>query len=362
MPKSTQLKIAILSDAIPERNGAGSYYFDLIENLQEYVEHIELISPGPEKRWQGWFDMPLPGDATQHIAIPAFKIIRTHLDRVKPDVIIAATPGPFGLYGKRLAKRYRAKYFVGYHTSFEKLTRLFWNPVQAFLIKRYFIMMNHMLFKTADVVVANSEEMLENARKYDAPKTRLIGTPLPHNYISRPLSNSPGGIDNILFAGRLSAEKNIEGLLNTAEQLGSLRFSIAGDGPLRGDIEAYSDNHSNLAYYGWKERDELLEIIDEHDLLVLPSHVESFGTIALEAMARGRIVLVSENCGIVNWPDLKQGLYHYSEDEGLSAAIQRIASLDTDELREAGERARSAAIALNNWNIDDWLSILIHEY
>lgn len=362
MPEFTPLKIAILSDAIPQRNGAGSYYYDLIENLNEYVKHIELISPGQGGKWDGRVKFPLPGDATQRLSLPAIRKIRKHLDSIKPDIIISATPGPFGLYGKKLARRYKAKFFVGYHTSFEQLTKLFWNPLLGMIIKRYFITINHMLFKKASAVVANSEDMLDNARGFGARSTRLIGTPIPHQYIAKPLKPYPQQIQKILFAGRLSAEKNIEDILDAVAKLEDIQFSVAGDGPLRGDVEGYSKSHTNLTYHGWTERNRLLDLIDQHDLLILPSHVESFGTIALEAMARGRIVLVSEHCGILNWPDLKQGLYDYPQAESLDAAIQRIVRYSPQELELMAQRARHAAIDLNNWNIDDWLAILSHEY
>lgn len=358
MTRDSTIKVVILSDALPQRNGAGSYYYDLVENLRDYVGHIELICPGQEAHWHSRISMPLPGDATQHVGFPRFKRIRTHLDAIQPNVIISATPGPFGLYGKKLARRYGARFLVGYHTSFENLTKLFWSPLMGYLIKRYFILMNNMLFKTANAVVANSDEMLANASHFGAPKTRLVATPIPHLYTTKPLAKYPGQVSRILFAGRLSAEKNLEGILRSVDVLPTMQFSIAGDGPLRDVVETADKHHANLTYHGWTEREQLLNLIDEHDLLILPSYVESFGTIALEAMARGRIVLVSEHCGILNWPELKQALYQFSDEEGLTRAIERVASISAEELSLMAENAHEAAMEFNHWNIEDWLKCL----
>ena len=43
------LKIAIFLDSILERNGVGSYYKDLIENLNDQIGDINLINPDNKK-------------------------------------------------------------------------------------------------------------------------------------------------------------------------------------------------------------------------------------------------------------------------------------------------------------------------
>jgi len=93
---------------------------------------------------------------------------------------------------------------------------------------------------------------------------------------------------------------------------------------------------------------------------VLPSRVESFGTIALEAMARGRLVVVSAACGILSWDLLSRGLFQMRSDEPLSAALGRLCALDHALLERKAEIARTAAHELNERNLQHWLRVLLH--
>jgi glycosyltransferase involved in cell wall biosynthesis len=99
-------------------------------------------------------------------------------------------------------------------------------------------------------------------------------------------------------------------------------------------------------------------ILDSIDVLVLPSLVESFGTIAMEAMARERMVLVSHGCGILEWPDLSRGLFVIREDETVTQALGRIADLDHSVRKKKAQRGRIAAKQLNDWTIKTWLDLL----
>jgi hypothetical protein len=100
-----------------------------------------------------------------------------------------------------------------------------------------------------------------------------------------------------------------------------------------------------------------MAILDRIDMLILPSNVESFGTIALEAMARKRLVLISQNCGILNWPSLAQGIFQIQKEETLAEAIQRIERLDSHTRDHKAEVAYNASRAFNAKTLDQWLDV-----
>ena len=101
-----------------------------------------------------------------------------------------------------------------------------------------------------------------------------------------------------------------------------VQFTIAGDGPLRSHVERASAENANVHYLGWLNRRELRETIDRSDALLLPSHFETFGTIALEAMARGKLVLVSEHCGLAHWHKLRGRTDCFTTRETLSRQLE----------------------------------------
>ena len=92
-------------------------------------------------------------------------------------------------------------------------------------------------------------------------------------------------------------------------------------------------------------------------MLILPSHLEAFGTIALEAMVRRRLVLVSSHCGILSWENLARGLFQFPEEEHPADAIARIRKLDVRIREKKAEVAHETAMAAHNEAVSGWLDL-----
>lgn len=356
---TNRLRVVIISDALPERNGVGTYYHDLADHLQDYTEHAELICPycgaGPRK---AWLSFPLPGDRTQNITIPPVFQIQKRIRQIAPHTIIVPTPGPYGLLGVYLAKRYGLNLLIGFHTNYVKLTDLYWNPLLGEVSRAFFQVFNRFFFRFSTLVLANSEEMVVAARNMGARKIRLMGTPIARQFLQRPVPPLSDKIRRILYAGRLATEKNVHSVLTAAQELSNIQFFIAGDGPLHDLIIERSRELSNLTYLGWLPRSNMPATLDNVDMLLLPSQVESFGTTVLEGMARNRIVLASENCGIFDWPSLNRNIFRISKTESVTDAIRRITQLDHQRWREKAEGACKAARQFNARTISNWINVL----
>jgi glycosyltransferase involved in cell wall biosynthesis len=150
----------------------------------------------------------------------------------------------------------------------------------------------------------------------------------------------------------------VQAVVDAARELPDIEFTIVGDGPMRPSLEEQSQTLSNLRLPGWLPRAELPALLDGCDVLVLPSHVESLGTIALEALARGRNVLVSAHCGITEWPMLDRALFRIGDGETVAHALSRVASLDPTIRRRKAEMGADGAREMNAWAIDGWLKVL----
>lgn len=125
-----------------------------------------------------------------------------------------------------------------------------------------------------------------------------MGTPLAREFVNTPVTRLHDSVRRVCYVGRLAAEKNIESFLALAASRPDLQFEIAGDGPLRNKVEQACKASANLTFHGWCRRQQVVEILDRCQVLVLPSSVEAFGTVALEAMARERLVITTPACGI----------------------------------------------------------------
>ncbi len=349
-------RVAIVSDSLPERNGVGAYYQDLLAQLRAQSVPCEVLCPSGTTR--DYLKFPLPGDPTQRIWIPSpgrfRKVMRSH----RPETVVVATPGPYGLLGAWWARRLGARLIVGFHTNYSGVTDLYSNPILRSFSRLWFGWADKILFRYADLVLANSDQMVNLAKEMGAKKVDLMGTLVPVSSLEAPVAPLSGDLSRVLFAGRLAPEKNIQSFVDAARELPAIDFVIAGDGPLKDQIAKQADAIPNLEYLGWVSRKQLLKQMDRADMLVLPSHVESFGTVALEAMARERLALVSESCGIVHWPNLSKHVYRIGTRQTVSDAIRDVAALSEASRRKRATQSRQAARNLNRLSLQHWFKQL----
>ncbi len=347
-------RVAIMSDSLPERNGVGAYYCDLIDQMNARGLQTCLICPDGEK---DFIKFPLPGDATQRIWIPSYRRFKRETRALRPEVIVAATPGPYGLLAAWFARRLDVPLIVGFHTHFSGVTDQYESRLLRNFSRFYFNLADKVLFRYADLVLANSEAMVGLAERLGARRVEVMGTLLPGAALEPPVTPIRDTVDRVLFAGRLAPEKRVAWVIDAARELPDITFTVAGEGPLKSDVEEAANELPNLECLGWVSRGRLLAEMDKADLLVLPSVVESFGTVALEAMSRQRLALVTPTCGIVEWPDLETALFQLGPGETLADAVRRVASLPEDTRRSTARRAREAALALNENSLMHWFGI-----
>lgn len=138
----------------------------------------------------------------------------------------------------------------------------------------------------------------------------------------------------ILFVGRLAEIKGVQYLIE-AMQWVDAKLVIAGDGPLRGDLEERVrklELADKVIFVGAKSHEELPVIYASADVFVAPSVTtkdkarEGFGLVILEAMASGLPVVASGSGGITEIiTDGVNGLLTEEKDsQGLAHNINRI--------------------------------------
>lgn len=353
----TDLRIAVVSDALKDRNGVDAYYRDLVSHLEPFVANVRYYTPNPEDgEYYSRFRVPLPGDTTQQLIFPHATSVYAEIREQAPHVIVAATNGPFGLLALYAARRLRVPLVAGFHTLIEDLCKMYWGRMLGSVTRSYMEFQNWLLFRYSACVVVNSKSMIESANNLSDTQVSLMGTPLDAAFLSPP-PLAPDKLTSVLYAGRLAPEKNIESLLDCAQHFPDIRFSIAGAGPLEDEITSRCAVLDNLHFLGHLPREEIVETLDRHDMLVLPSHLEAFGTIALEAMARRRLVLVSSHCGILSWESLSRGLFQFPEQETLADAIDRIRGMDPRMRAKKAEVALETALQAHQEAVTGWLDL-----
>lgn len=127
---------------------------------------------------------------------------------------------------------------------------------------------------------------------YGIAPERCFVVPNPVTDVAPPAPVPPDGRPlHLVFAARLHVQKRPELFLAVVEELRrrghAVRGSVVGDGPLRPELEARARRlGSPVAFLGWRE--PWWEAPDgQPDCLVLPSSVEGFGNVLVEATVAG---------------------------------------------------------------------------
>lgn len=111
---------------------------------------------------------------------------------------------------------------------------------------------------------------------------------------------------DLLFVGRLVSDKGVDVLLDALGQLAgdgfTPRLTVVGDGPerprLAGRVHLLGIA-DRVEFLGTRTGEELVEILNRHRILVVPSrYQEPFGIVALEGIACGCLVVGSEGGGL----------------------------------------------------------------
>tara|TARA_B100000886_G_C20230890_1_gene410499 strand:- start:49 stop:678 length:630 start_codon:yes stop_codon:yes gene_type:complete len=200
------------------------------------------------------------------------------------------------------------------------------------------------------------------ARELGSERIETIGTPLAKIFVDRPIVPIKRQFKKVLYAGRLSIEKGIEKIISAAREIPDLEFVFAGEGPLRKELENQCKNLKNVTFLGWISRNELVDRIDECQIMVLPSIIETFGTSALEGMSRGRIIIISGESGITSWSSLDNIYINNGEFESLTNTIKYVINLDELDKEKLCNKAPQIIKEFNQKTIHRWNEIIIQTY
>ena len=101
-------------------------------------------------------------------------------------------------------------------------------------------------------------------------------------------------LKNLSFctSGRIGYQKNPQFFNEIAKQFPNNKFTWIGDGDLRNELSS-----SNIVVTGWKKREDVLELVNNHDVFLLTSLWEGMPISLLEAMYLKKICIVTDCIG-----------------------------------------------------------------
>ena len=305
------MRIAFTTEVSPPKiDGITNRLRNTIPCLLDAGHEVLVFAPaGSDATLGGARVVPIPGPA--YPGYPELRATLAHpriaweLARFRADVLHAVGPVCLGVYGLLAARALLVPTVASYHTDLPRYLplhglgfakRAAWPLIRA-VHNRAALNLCPSRATQAELEahgVRNVEiwrggvdtELFHPRRRSLAMRSRLTdGRP------DRPI---------LLYAGRLSPEKNLELLLPVLTGLPGCHLTLVGDGPARPALERLFASH-DVTFTGFLGGEELAAAFASADVFVMPSPTETLGFVVLEAMAAGCPVVAARAGGI---PDL----------------------------------------------------------
>ena len=332
------MKVTVLTTSYPRtrEDVAGRFVADAVEHVRRRGVEVEVVSPLVFRHYGIAYGSGIAGNLRRRPArvllVPLMlRGLRRAARRASRDAdLVHAHWLPLGGIAMRLGRPFVVQLWG---TDVELGRRAPW------LARR--------ILRRARLTLCASNALADAARELGAGEVRVIGSGVE----VPPTVGEEATPPEVLYAGRLSAEKGILDLLAAADN--GMKLTIAGDGPLRERVPGA---------LGFVPHDELGPLYDRAAVVAVPSRREGFGVACAEAMAHGRPVVAAAVGGLLDLVvDEETGLLVPPGDVGaLRKALRRL--LADEELRaRLGANARRRAEETLSWERVTDLTLTAYE-
>jgi len=204
----------------------------------------------------------------------------------------------------------------------------------------------HGWYNKVDLYICPSMFYQNKLEQANFTKSKIVYIPnlLPSSF-SYELNNH--NENYILYLGRLSKEKGIITLIEAMKDK-DYELKIVGSGPLEDEIKEFIKTNylKNVEMVGYKSGEELKNYVRNSRCVVLPSEWYENGPYsAMEAMALGKPLIVSNLGGLPELVDNGVNGYIYRTKDELSKVIDNMISLDDESYakmcKSSNEKAKS---------------------
>jgi colanic acid/amylovoran biosynthesis glycosyltransferase len=194
----------------------------------------------------------------------------------------------------------------------------------------------------------------------DWPKIKVIRCGLEEAFYDVP-SPAVSTAARLVCVGRLCEEKGQLLLIDAVARLAAkgvrLELVLAGDGPMRGKLEALIDQHGlgqSVRITGWISSNEVRGELMAARALVLPSFAEGLPVVIMEAMALRRPVLTTYIAGIPELvrPGENGWLFPAGSIEDLASAMEDCLSRPPEDIRKMGDAGHDLVLARHSIDLE----------
>jgi glycosyltransferase involved in cell wall biosynthesis len=344
----TPLRVAVLTNMI------APYTTQIFERLAAF-ERCELVvvyetAMEPNRSWETPPALPYRHVVLRSLTLDLRRVVPeaflhvpwrplAALKRFRPDVVVAgggAWTSPTNLAALQARRRGRWAFVPVYEST---------PRTEPSLLQRAARPFSRRMMGSGDAWIVSGSRALRRVVELGAdPERTFIAPTIPSlpldavEEVSRPVDG--GRPFTYLYVGRLVEEKGLRYLVEAIRHVPNGRLWLAGEGPLRAELEATSppDRVQLFGHLGWSE---LQRLYREADALVFPSLYDVWGLVVNEALAHGLPVIASDQVGAVDdliEPGVNGLVVPARSAPALAKAMRELATWDE------GRRERGAAL------------------
>ena len=207
---------------------------------------------------------------------------------------------------------------------------------------------NAALARSFDMIVCTTQWAADEFRRVGAGNLVIVPLGVDHDAFTPRYEPADTGVGAggalLIMASRLSREKQpeiaVEAVRELVRRRVSARLVVAGDGPLRRQLEAASERLP-ISWLGFvSSRAELACLYRAADVALAPGPVETFGLAALEAMACGTPAVVNWRSALPEIVGADAGRVCAGSGFTFADAVEELLAEPVEPLRRAA-RARA---------------------
>jgi len=268
----TNKRVLIATDAWePQINGVVRTLSVLAKEVRKLGHEVEFLEPSLFKT------VPLPTYPEIKIATNPARVTAQVIEDYQPDAIHIVTEGPIGWAARRYCTKMGRRFTSSFHTRFPEYVeaRTYLPADWIYPIIRRFHERSETLMVTTEAL-RNELGMrgFRNIQLWPRGVDVDLFRPRPKDWLQLPRPIW-------LYVGRVSVEKNISAFLDLDLPGSKL---VVGDGPL---LETLKSAYPSVHFTGPKFGEELAGYYAASDAFVFPSRTDTYGLVALEALASG---------------------------------------------------------------------------
>ena len=207
-----------------------------------------------------------------------------------------------------------------------------WSQLNSDVLSDYVIWLGQETYAKCDAVISVSESLRKRLLQHFKQDSFVVHNIVGSEFCESYSRGSNDGKIRFVSIGSLLYLKGFDLLIAAFERLKlpseEWSLTIIGEGQERANLQTRIDRvglGGNIHLVGRKDKVEIVNILSQSDVFVLPSRSETFGVVYIEAMAMGLPVIATACGGPEDFVLPSDGLLIPVEDvDSLSKAIQEM--------------------------------------